>query len=178
MFKPVDDAGRFTDLAPAFVRGLFVKDADPVIEDDLRARGVLLRAERIEHNYPFCWRCGTPLLYYARTSWYVRTTEVKDRLLAVNQSVDWYPEHIKDGRYGNWLENNVDWALVPRALLGHAPADLALRTRPPDRHRIAHRAGRTGGPRPRRRSTRTGPRSTRSRSHARSAAMSPRASPR
>ncbi|MEX1264884.1 MAG: isoleucine--tRNA ligase [Actinomycetota bacterium] len=111
MHKPVGDDGRFTDLAPEFVRGLFVKDADPMIVEDLRERGVLLRSETYEHNYPFCWRCKTPLLYYARTSWYVRTTEVKDRLLEVNDQVGWYPDHIKNGRYGNWLENNVDWAL-------------------------------------------------------------------
>jgi len=109
--KPVGDDGRFNDLAPVFVRGLFVKDADPKIVEDLRERGVLLRSETYEHNYPFCWRCHTPLLYYARTSWYVRTTEVKDRLLEVNDAVGWFPDHIKRGRYGNWLENNVDWAL-------------------------------------------------------------------
>ncbi len=111
VFKPVGDDGRFTDLAPAFIRGLFVKDADPVIIEDLAARGRLLRAGTIEHTYPFCWRCGTPLLYYARTSWYVRTTAVKERLLEVNDGVDWHPDHIKHGRYGNWLENNVDWAV-------------------------------------------------------------------
>jgi isoleucyl-tRNA synthetase len=111
VFKPVDDAGRFNDLAPAFVRGRFVKDADPVIVEDLRARGILFRGETVEHSYPFCWRCGTPLLYMARASWYVRTTQVKDRLLQVNESVRWVPDHIKRGRYGNWLENNVDWAL-------------------------------------------------------------------
>ncbi|MGH2629161.1 MAG: isoleucine--tRNA ligase, partial [Actinomycetota bacterium] len=109
--KPVGDDGRFNDLAPGFVRGLFVKDADPKIVDDLRERGVLLRSETYEHSYPFCWRCHTPLLYFARTSWYVRTTQVKDRLLAVNEQVNWFPDHIKHGRYGNWLENNVDWAL-------------------------------------------------------------------
>jgi isoleucyl-tRNA synthetase len=111
VFKPVGDDGRFTDLAPAFIRGLFVKDADPVIIEDLASRGRLLRSGTIEHTYPFCWRCGTPLLYYARTSWYVRTTAVKERLLEVNEQVDWHPEHIKHGRYGNWLENNVDWAV-------------------------------------------------------------------
>jgi isoleucyl-tRNA synthetase len=111
VFKPVGDDGRFTDLAPTFIRGLFVKDADPRIVDDLRERGVLFREESYEHNYPFCWRCQTPLLYYARTSWYARTTAVKDRLLDVNDDVQWYPEHIKHGRFGNWLENNVDWAL-------------------------------------------------------------------
>ena len=109
--KPVGDDGRFTDIAPEFIRGLFFKDADPVITDDLRARGILLREGVYQHSYPFCWRCKTPLLYYARTSWYIRTTEVKDRLLAVNDTVDWHPEHLKKGRFGNWLENNVDWAL-------------------------------------------------------------------
>jgi isoleucyl-tRNA synthetase len=111
VFKPVGDDGRFTDVAPAFIRGLFVKEADPVIIEDLTSRGRLLRAGTIEHTYPFCWRCGTPLLYYARTSWYVRTTAVKERLLAVNEEVDWHPDHIRHGRYGNWLENNVDWAV-------------------------------------------------------------------
>jgi len=111
LFKPVGDDGRFTQEAPVFVQGLFVKDADPLILDDLRERGLLLKEERYEHAYPFCWRCATPLLYYARTSWYVRTTAVKDRLLEVNDAVEWYPEHIRHGRFGNWLENNVDWAL-------------------------------------------------------------------
>jgi isoleucyl-tRNA synthetase len=111
VFKPVGDDGRFTDLAPEFIRGLFVKDADPVIVEDLSARERLLRVGTISHTYPFCWRCATPLLYYARTSWYVRTTAVKERLLEVNEHVDWHPDHIKHGRFGNWLENNVDWAL-------------------------------------------------------------------
>nr|MDP9327866.1 class I tRNA ligase family protein [Actinomycetota bacterium] len=111
VFKPVGDDGTFTDAAPAFIRGLSVKDADALIVADLRARGILLREETYEHNYPFCWRCQTPLLYYARTSWYVRTTAVKDRLLEVNRHVNWFPEGIRDGRFGNWLENNVDWAL-------------------------------------------------------------------
>ena len=111
VFKPVDDAGRFNELAPEFVRGLFVKDADPKIVQDLSARGALLRSGTTTHSYPFCWRCATPLLYYARTSWYVRTTAVKERLLAVNDSVNWFPDHIRHGRYGDWLVNNVDWAL-------------------------------------------------------------------
>ncbi len=111
VFKPIDDQGRFNDLAPAFVQGLFVKDADPAIIDDLMARGLVFRAGRIEHAYPFCWRCGTPLLYYARSAWYARTTAVKDRLLEVNESVRWFPDHIKHGRYGNWLENNIDWGV-------------------------------------------------------------------
>jgi isoleucyl-tRNA synthetase len=111
VFKPLDGEGRFTADAPAFVRGLFFKDADPVIVEDLRERGLLLRAGTIEHTYPLCWRCSTPLIYFARTSWYIRTTAVRDRLLEVNEEVNWFPEHIKHGRYGDWLENNVDWAL-------------------------------------------------------------------
>ena len=111
MFKPIDGEGRFTDEAPAFVRGSFFKDADPAITEDLRERGLLLRAGTIEHTYPLCWRCSTPLIYVARASWYVRTTAVKERLLDVNESVNWYPDHIKHGRYGDWLRNNVDWAL-------------------------------------------------------------------
>jgi isoleucyl-tRNA synthetase len=111
VFKPVSDDGTFTDLAPEFVRGQFVKDADPLIIEDLRKRDLLISDGIYEHAYPFCWRCKTPLLYYARSSWYVRTTAVKERLLEVNDAVGWYPDHIKHGRYGNWLENNVDWAL-------------------------------------------------------------------
>jgi isoleucyl-tRNA synthetase len=111
VFKPLDGEGRFTDEAPEFVRGLFFKDADPPITEDLRSRGLLLRAETIRHAYPLCWRCSTPLVYVARTSWYVRTTAVRDRLLEVNEEVNWFPDHIKHGRYGDWLQNNVDWAL-------------------------------------------------------------------
>jgi isoleucyl-tRNA synthetase len=111
LFRPLDNEGRFTDEAPAFVRGVFFKDADDAITEDLRSRGLLVKAGTILHTYPLCWRCGTPLIYVARTSWYIRTTAVKDRLLAVNEEVNWYPDHIKHGRYGDWLENNVDWAL-------------------------------------------------------------------
>jgi isoleucyl-tRNA synthetase len=91
--------------------GRWVKDADPDLVEDLRARGRLLRAETYEHSYPHCWRCGTPLLYYAKPSWYIATSQIKDRLLASNDTVHWYPEHVKHGRFGNWLEGNVDWAL-------------------------------------------------------------------
>jgi isoleucyl-tRNA synthetase len=91
--------------------GRWVKDADEDLIEDLRARGRLLRAERYEHAYPHCWRCGTPLLYYAKPSWYIATSQIKDRLLAANESVNWHPEHVKHGRFGKWLEGNVDWAL-------------------------------------------------------------------
>jgi len=92
-------------------RGMWVKDADPLIIQDLDGRGLLLKTEQYTHTYPFCWRCHTPLLYYARGTWYIRTSQSKDRLTALNQTINWVPEHIKDGRFGNWLANNVDWAL-------------------------------------------------------------------
>jgi isoleucyl-tRNA synthetase len=91
--------------------GRNVKAADPDLIEDLRARDRLLRAESYEHSYPHCWRCGTPLLYYAKPSWYIATSQIKDELLAANEAVDWYPAHVKHGRFGNWLEGNVDWAL-------------------------------------------------------------------
>jgi isoleucyl-tRNA synthetase len=91
--------------------GRFVKDADPDLVEDLRGRGRLLRSEVYEHSYPHCWRCGTPLLYYAKPSWYIATSRLRDELLASNEAVDWHPEHIKHGRFGDWLSNNVDWAL-------------------------------------------------------------------
>jgi len=90
--------------------GKFVKDADPLILDDLKSRGLLYRSEKIRHTYPFCWRCETPLLYYAKETWYIRTTAVKEGLIAGNNEINWYPEHIKYGRFGDWLNNNVDWA--------------------------------------------------------------------
>ena len=91
--------------------GRWVKDADPDLIEDLRARGRLFRAETLVHAYPHCWRCGTPLLYYAKPSWYIRTSALRDRLLAANETVTWHPEHIKHGRFGKWLEDNVDWAI-------------------------------------------------------------------
>ena len=91
--------------------GRFVKDADRDLIEDLRSRNKLLRAEDYEHSYPHCWRSGGPLIYYAKPAWYIATSQVRDRLLAANESVTWYPDHIKHGRFGNWLENNVDWAL-------------------------------------------------------------------
>ncbi len=91
--------------------GRKVKDADPDLIEDLRARDRLLRAESYEHSYPHCWRCGTPLIYYAKPSWFIATSEIKQQLLAANESVNWHPEHVKHGRFGKWLEGNVDWAL-------------------------------------------------------------------
>jgi isoleucyl-tRNA synthetase len=93
--------------------GRFVKDPELTQEliEDLRARGLLLRVEDYEHSYPHCWRCGTPLIYYAKTSWYIRTTAVREQMLAANETVDWHPPRVKHGRFGDWLANNVDWAI-------------------------------------------------------------------
>ncbi|MDX6668096.1 MAG: isoleucyl-tRNA synthetase, partial [Solirubrobacteraceae bacterium] len=91
--------------------GRWVKDADADLVEDLRASGKLLRSESYEHSYPHCWRCGTPLLYYAKPSWYIATSRLRDRLLAANETVTWHPPHIKHGRFGDWLAGNVDWAL-------------------------------------------------------------------
>jgi isoleucyl-tRNA synthetase len=107
--QPVDLDGKMTGTYPRFA-GKFVKDADPLVLADLKSRGLLYRSERIVHTYPFCWRCGTPLLYYAKKSWYIRTTAVKSKLISGNAKINWYPDYIKHGRFGDWLENNVDWA--------------------------------------------------------------------
>ncbi len=108
--QPVNLQGHMVAAGMSF-EDTFVKDADPIIMHDLEQRGLLFRSETIRHTYPFCWRCGTPLLYYAKPTWYIRTTARKDRLIALNQEINWQPSHIKNGRFGNWLEHNVDWAL-------------------------------------------------------------------
>jgi len=108
--NPVDEEGRFTEEITAFA-GQSVKDADPAIIADLKRRGLLLAEVPYEHSYPFCWRCDTALLYYSKSTWYIKTTAIKDELLAANEAIVWHPEHIKYGRFGDWLENNVDWAL-------------------------------------------------------------------
>ena len=93
------------------VAGKFFKEADPAIIDILRERGLLFRAQRYLHNYPFGWRTGDPLIYYAKNAWYIRTTEYRQRMVDLNRTIKWVPEHIREGRFGNWLENNIDWAL-------------------------------------------------------------------
>ena len=100
--------GKFLPYVEKFA-GLHVKEADPVIIDDLKDRGLLYKAETTLHTYPFCWRCGTPLIYYALDAWYIRTTERKEQLLANNNTTHWVPDHIRTGRMGDWLENNIDW---------------------------------------------------------------------
>lgn len=110
LVNPVQANGTFTeDLA--LVGGVFFKDADAIINRDLTERGLMFRQLAYEHSYPHCWRCHTPLLYYAQPSWYIRTTRIKDQLLRENEATTWYPDSIKHGRYGDWLNNNIDWAL-------------------------------------------------------------------
>jgi len=110
VFQPVDADGKFTSEAD-WLAGKFVKDADPEIMADLEKRKVLFRAGEYEHDYPFCWRCDSPLLYYARSSWFLRMTEFREQLLENNNTIQWHPTHIRDGRFGDWLENVVDWAV-------------------------------------------------------------------
>ncbi len=106
----VNEQGEFVEAVKPW-KGRFVKDADPEIVKDLDAKGLLYKTLDYEHSYPFCWRCDTPLLYYARDTWFIKMTEVRDRLLKNNNSVNWMPENIREGRMGNFLENVVDWGL-------------------------------------------------------------------
>ena len=108
--QPVDERGTFTDEVTPW-KGRFVKDADDGIMKDLKGRNRLYKIVDYLHSYPHCWRCDTPLLYYARASWFIRTTAFKDRLIARNNDIHWYPREVGSGRFGDWLENNVDWAL-------------------------------------------------------------------
>jgi isoleucyl-tRNA synthetase len=106
----VDLNGRFFPEVEKFA-GMFVKDADVPIMVDLSERGLLYKKGTIRHTYPFCWRCGTPLLYYAMDSWFIRMSELREQMLKVNRETHWYPPHIRDGRMGNWLESLQDWSL-------------------------------------------------------------------
>src|SRR5690606_19022315 len=103
ILQTVNPRGEFIDAVEPWA-GVWVKAADPQIIEALEARGLMFRHGTYYHTYPFCWRCDTPLLYYARPTWYIRTTEKKDELVALNQQINWVPEHIKEGRFGNWLE--------------------------------------------------------------------------
>jgi isoleucyl-tRNA synthetase len=108
--NPVCPDGRF-EAGLNLVGDLFFKDADKPIVKDLKSRNLLYKQQQYEHQYPHCWRCHTALIYYAQPSWYIRTTSIKDALIRENEKTDWHPETIKTGRYGDWLNNNIDWAL-------------------------------------------------------------------
>jgi isoleucyl-tRNA synthetase len=108
--QPVDERGTFTEEVTPWA-GRFVKDADDEIIEDIKHRNLMYKVVDYLHSYPHCWRCDTPLLYYARASWFIRTTAFKDRLIARNSEIHWYPKEVGTGRFGDWLENNIDWAL-------------------------------------------------------------------
>jgi len=110
MIHALDARGQFTQAVPPYA-GKFFKDADPEIMADLKSRGRLFKKETYTHSYPHCWRCDTPLLYYARKSWYIRTTDYVKDMIAFNKQIHWYPPETGEGRFGNWLEENKDWAL-------------------------------------------------------------------
>ena len=107
----VNEEGFFKGNVEKFA-GMSINDANPEIIRDLKERKLLLKTQKVTHSYPFCWRCDSRLIYYAKKSWYINTSGIKDKLLKSNADVSWYPEHIKYGRYGKWLENNIDWALT------------------------------------------------------------------
>jgi isoleucyl-tRNA synthetase len=117
LFNPVRPNGTFDQRVRSYegreYDGRIVKDPAVTSDliDDLDKRGLLFREEPYEHSYPHCWRCGTPLIYYAKTSWYIRTTAVREQMLDANETVNWHPPRVKEGRFGDWLKNNVDWAL-------------------------------------------------------------------
>ncbi len=135
---PVNKSGEF-DVSVERYSGKFVKDADPEIIADLKHRGILYKKETHLHSYPHCWRCTSPLLYYARESWYIRTTDYAQRMIDLNNTIRWIPAEVGSGRFGNWLEENKDWALS-RDRFWVSVADLALR-----RMRKAKVCGEYGG---------------------------------
>lgn len=116
-FQPVDESGKFTHEVPDY-EGKFIKSADKEIIQRLDREGTLFKKIRYEHDYPFCWRCDTPLMYYAIKSWFIKVTAYKDRLIELNEKINWTPKHIKDGRFGEWLRNVKDWALSRKKFWG------------------------------------------------------------
>ena len=104
----INEEGKFPEGCGEFT-GMGAQTADPFVVKDLKARGLLLKTLEISHSYPFCWRCDTALIYYARSSWFIKVTAIKDKLIKANRSVNWMPDTIKEGRMGNFLENVIDW---------------------------------------------------------------------
>ena len=110
LLRPVNESGKFEEIISAY-KNQFVKDADEHIIKDLKEQGSLVKKIKIEHSYPHCWRCHTPLLYYARESWYIKTSAHKEELMRNNEKINWYPPEVGSGRFGEWLKNNIDWSL-------------------------------------------------------------------
>ncbi|MGZ8755451.1 MAG: class I tRNA ligase family protein, partial [Acidimicrobiia bacterium] len=117
MLDPVDAEARFTDAVPD-VAGMYVKDADAKLIELLKRRGNLIKRDQIRHSYPFCYRTGTPLIYKAIPTWFVRVEQFKDRMVELNQQIRWVPDHIKDGQFGKWLENARDWSITRNRFWG------------------------------------------------------------
>ena len=115
---PIDDECKFTSEVPDY-EGIFVKDADKQIIQRLREEGKLVKRENYLHSYPFCWRTGSPLIYRAMSCWFVKVTDVKDRMVANNKTINWIPEHLRDGRFGKWLEGARDWAISRNRFWGN-----------------------------------------------------------
>jgi isoleucyl-tRNA synthetase len=132
LVNPMGPDGKFLDGTP-LVEGLWFKDANRVINRDLQARGLLYRQDSYLHNYPHDWRKGTPLMSYPVDSWFIRTTAVRDRLVELNRTINWHPAAIRDGRFGNWLENNVDWALSRKRYWG-TPLPIWVSDKPGSTH--------------------------------------------
>jgi isoleucyl-tRNA synthetase len=107
----VGQDGKFLEIVPEFLRGKYVKSAEKDIKEDLKKRHLLFKIEKISHDYPFCWRCDSPLLYYGINSWFIDVSSIREKLMKLNQEINWYPSHIKEGRFGKWLEGAKDWAL-------------------------------------------------------------------
>ena len=131
--QPITEDGKFTSKVRDFAN-LFVKEADPKIIDYLEQKGILLKKEKYTHTYPFCWRCNTPLIYYAMLSWFIKVSSIRDQLLKNNEKINWYPSHIKEGRFGNWLEGAKDWALSRKKFWG---TPLPIWQCPKCKHEIA-----------------------------------------
>jgi len=127
---PVDDEGKYTSEITEFA-GMNVFDANPEVIKHLKAEGRVVRHETYDHNYPHCWRTDTPIIYRAINSWYVRVTELSDRLLSANKEINWIPDHVRDGQFGKWLEGARDWSISPTNL--HRPfIDNLVRPNPDD----------------------------------------------
>jgi len=115
--QPIDETGRFTEEVPEYA-GKFIKSTDREITERLEKENKLFKIMKYEHDYPFCWRCGSPLMYYAIKSWFIKVTACKNRLVKLNEKINWVPKHIKEGRFGEWLDNVKDWALSRKKFWG------------------------------------------------------------